>query len=219
MSLGDCIGAALNRGAISKDEAAYLMQAAKDYDGWGADEAKAAFGERLRKEGAEQARREGLAEQAQAGIYRDMRTYARYTEKPNVIAATYALFENFGHAGYQSWRSIKNALQSDAMQTMNDFMHTFRQDAAMRRMNRPMLDDVVRGLFGENVSDTAKALGGSFTKAAENLRAEFNRWGGDIGKLDSWAVPQSHDAGAMMRAGDRNDDPARTAGYGASQGL
>lgn len=201
MSLGDCIGAALNRGAISKDEAEYLMQAAKDYDGWGAADAKKAFGERLNKEAAEQARVEGLAEQAQGAIYADLRRFARYTENADVVKAAYSLFENFGHAGFPSFRSIRNALLSEALQTMNDFMHTFRRDGAMRRMNRPLLDDVVRGLFGENVSDAAKALGQSWTKAAENLRAEFNRWGGHVAELKDWAVPQKHDAGALLNAG------------------
>lgn len=201
MSLRDCIASALDRGAISTDEAKWLFERAKAYEGLDGKAAKDAFASDLKDEAAEKGRVAALQADAVATIYDDLRRFARFTGAADVVKASYALFENFGHAGFQSYRSIRNALLSQSLSEMNDFMHAFRRDFAMRRMNQPMIDDVVRGLFGENVSEAAKALGDSWSKVAEKLRAQFNAAGGHIGKLETWAVPQRHDASALLNSG------------------
>ncbi len=200
MSLRDCISSALDRGAISKEEAEYLTQKAKEFAGLDGAEAKKAFGESLRADEAQRLRVEQLSAAAQSAIYSDLRRFARLAGKADIVKAAYALFENFG-SGYQSFRSIRNALLSQSLTEMNDFMHAFRRGASMKRMNRPLLDDVVRGLFGENVSEVAKALGQSWSNVAEKLRSQFNAAGGHIARLEDWAVPQRHDASAMLAAG------------------
>jgi hypothetical protein len=200
MSLRDCISSALDRGAITKEEAEFLTQKAKDFAGMDGRAAKQAFGERLRAEEGQRLRVEGLADRAQGSIYSDLRRFARLNGTADVVKAAYALFENFG-SGYQSFRSIRNALLSQSLSEMNDFMHTFRRSASMKRMNRPLLDDVVRGLFGENVSDPAKALGKSWSNVAEKLRGMFNEAGGHIATLEDWAVPQRHNAAALLNSG------------------
>ncbi|MFZ1963362.1 MAG: hypothetical protein WAU78_07825 [Roseiarcus sp.] len=200
MGIRDCIGAALDRGAITREEAEFLNEKAKAFEETDGQAAKAAFGDRLRAEELERRRVELLSATAAGAIYSDVRRFARLWGRADVVKAFYALFENFG-SGFQSFRSIRSALLSQSLSGMNDFMHAFRRNVAMKRLNRPLLDDVIRGLHGENVSDVAKALGQSWSKVAEKLRAMFNAAGGHIGELKDWAVPQSHDAGALLRAG------------------
>lgn len=200
MGLRDCISSALDRGAISEEEARWLAQKAKEYEGLDAGEAKRLFGEGLRAEEAERIRREGLQARAVDGVYSDVRRAARFSGLADVVRSAYGLFENFGD-GFRSFRTMRSALLSQALTEMNDFMHTFRRDFALKRLNRPLLDDVARAAFGENVSDPAKALYAGWLKTAEKLRAMFNAAGGHIGELADWALPQSHDAAAMLNAG------------------
>jgi len=200
MSLKDCIASALDRGAISADEAKFLLGRAEAYRELSGGEAKAAFAADLDAEAKEKARVAGLQADATARIYDDLRRHARLSGKADIVKAAYALFENFG-SGYASFRSTRNALLSQALSEMNDFMHAFRRNFAMRRVGKPMLDDVVRGLFGENVGDAAKALGESWSRVAEKLRGQFNAAGGHVGRLEDWAVPQRHDPAALLASG------------------
>lgn len=64
------------------------------------------------------------------------------------------------------------------------------------------LADLVRELFGEDSGNvSARELAGAWTDAAEMLRQRFNAAGGDIGKLERWGLPQSHDPRAVRYAG------------------
>src|SRR5574337_88548 len=200
MSLRECISSALSRGAISADEAKFLLDRSKAYEQLSGSQAKTAFASDMRDEAKERARRETLQADAVSRFYDDQRRFARTTGRADVVKASYAAFENFG-SGFQSFRSIRAALMSQALTEMNDFMHAFRRDFAMKRLNRPLMDDLPRAAFGENVSETAKALYQSWLNVAEKLRAQFNAAGGHIGKLENWALPQLHDAAAMLAAG------------------
>ena len=200
MGLRECISSALDRGAISKDEAAWLSQKAREYEDLDGRDAKRLFGENLRAEELQRQKVERLQAAAVDQAYSDIRRFARLANGANVVRAIYGLFENFGD-GYRSFRTIRSALLSQALTEMNDFMHTFRRDWKLQRQNQPLLDDVIRGLFGENVSEPAKALGQAWSNAAEKLRALFNQAGGHIGELADWAVPQRHDAAAILNSG------------------
>ena len=53
--------------------------------------------------------------------------------------------------------------------------------------------NIVRELFGEATGDADAALyAKSWAQVAENSRARFNKAGGAIRNLDTWALPQSH---------------------------
>jgi hypothetical protein len=85
---------------------------------------------------------------------------------------------------------------------MADVLSTFRRSAVTgQRRNRPMVDDVVRGLFGEETTPEASTLAGAIGEVFETLRQRFNAAGGAIAKLDTWGLPQAHDAAAMLSAG------------------
>lgn len=64
------------------------------------------------------------------------------------------------------------------------------------------LKNVVRELFGVDSGDTAaKAAAKAWGETAEKARSWFNQAGGDIGKLDTWRLPQSHDQLRIHAAG------------------
>lgn len=66
----------------------------------------------------------------------------------------------------------------------------------------PGLNAVVRALFGEETGDpTAQAAAKAWGKTADQARLMFNRAGGDIGHLDAWRLPQTHDEIRIRRAG------------------
>lgn len=64
------------------------------------------------------------------------------------------------------------------------------------------LADLVRERFGEDSGNaSAREFSEAFNDAAEMLRQRFNAAGGDIGKLERWGLPQSHDPRAVRAAG------------------
>lgn len=64
------------------------------------------------------------------------------------------------------------------------------------------LDNVVDELHGRSTGDlNAKELAESWERTAEWLRSRFNAAGGNIAKLEGWALPQSHDSRAIREAG------------------
>lgn len=65
------------------------------------------------------------------------------------------------------------------------------------------LADLVRELFkpGSSKSLSAREMADAWRQTAEMLRQRFNAAGGDIGKLDDWGLPQTHDPRLVRQAG------------------
>jgi hypothetical protein len=90
--------------------------------------------------------------------------------------------------------------QLDAM--MADLIDKFETKTGFDSPGRATLDNVVREAFGEDTGDAAaKGLAQAWGGAAEHARKLFNAAGGEIGKLEKWGLPQSHDPLAVRRAG------------------
>lgn len=71
------------------------------------------------------------------------------------------------------------------------------------KQSKGVLDDIVREWRQEgstNNADAAKAAK-ILAKYAEAARIEANRAGANIGRLEGWGGPQSHDEGRLLRAG------------------
>jgi hypothetical protein len=85
---------------------------------------------------------------------------------------------------------------------MADLMEKFETHTGFDSPNRALLDNVGREGFGEASGDrAAKELNTAWQGTAELARQMFNGEGGQIGKLEGWGFPQSHDAAAIWRAG------------------
>lgn len=86
--------------------------------------------------------------------------------------------------------AITGEFQSKIVDLMDNYMPTkfgFAQDkTGMRNM--------IREMFGAATGDPDAAHGSKIWKdASEELRARYNKAGGEIQKLEDWNLPQSHD--------------------------
>lgn len=65
-----------------------------------------------------------------------------------------------------------------------------------------LVQKIVRERFGDNTGDPlAKQISEKMGEVFEGMRQRFNRAGGDIGKLDDWGLPQTHDLAKIVKAG------------------
>lgn len=85
---------------------------------------------------------------------------------------------------------------------MADLIEQFETRTGFDAPGRASLENVVREAFGEETGDrAAKALAQAWDGAAEHARKLFNAAGGEIGKLERWGLPQTHDPMALRRVG------------------
>lgn len=69
-------------------------------------------------------------------------------------------------------------------------------------VDQNLVRNIVQERFGKGSGDTlAKQISDKMGDVFENMRDRFNRNGGDIGKLDDWGIPQSHNAEKLAVAG------------------
>lgn len=79
---------------------------------------------------------------------------------------------------------------------------TWSRNWAGKRRNQPRAANIVREAFGERTGDeAAMALALGWKRASEMLRQAFNRFGGHIGHLEDWGLPQSHNWRTVRKAG------------------
>lgn len=96
------------------------------------------------------------------------------------------------------YRAVRG--QFDAM--MADVAEKFDSSLGTGHRNRATLDNLVRAAFGEDTGDgAASTLAKAWGETADHARKLFNAAGGDIGKLEGWGLPQSHDGFAVRKAG------------------
>lgn len=68
--------------------------------------------------------------------------------------------------------------------------------------DQELVHKIVRERFGENTGDAlAKKISDKMGDVFETMRDRFNRNGGDIGKLDNWGLPQTHNLEKIAQAG------------------
>ncbi|MEG2265686.1 MAG: hypothetical protein RSC68_15290, partial [Acinetobacter sp.] len=80
-------------------------------------------------------------------------------------------------------------------------------------VDQNLVRNIVQERFGKSSGDTlAKQISDKMGDVFENMRDRFNRNGGDIGKLDDWGIPQSHNAEKLAVAGKQQwvDDATQT---------
>ncbi|WP_151983834.1 hypothetical protein [Acinetobacter nosocomialis] len=65
-----------------------------------------------------------------------------------------------------------------------------------------LVQKIVRERFGESTGDAlAKKISDKMGDVFETMRDRFNRNGGDIGKLDNWGLPQTHNLEKIAQSG------------------
>ncbi len=101
-----------------------------------------------------------------------------------------------------SVQGLSKSILGSALADMEGMLDTFSKDLAGGRRGRAQLENVVRELFGEGTGDVAaKEFAKAWADTAEGLRQRYNENGGAIGKLEKWAMPQTHNAQALRNVG------------------
>ncbi len=180
--------------------------AAKDREAWLALTQEQRF-----QEAAKNAAREFEAEQAKKAqrLALQILANARINEHLSRFAgdkldglARVIAFHADGKSQFLSIESTANAIEADALRQMIDTLEASNPKFFGLFENTQGVNALIHELFGEDSGNIeAKAGAREYHKVAEALRVRFNRAGGDIGKLEDWAIPQHHAQMKVAQAG------------------
>jgi len=106
-----------------------------------------------------------------------------------------------GAAG-EAVRSLAEAYVDHANAMIREVLSRHHLDLLSRVTDQAGFRNVILEAFGRSTGDAAaKELAGALARAQEFLRQAFNAHGGDIGKLDFYGLPQTHDAARLRKSG------------------
>ena len=104
-------------------------------------------------------------------------------------------------SGIQSINSKSRAIASIYRGDLVDFYTNVKGGLGIFT-DKELVTKIVRERFGDNTADPlAKQISDKMGEVFEGMRQRFNRSGGDIGKLDDWGLPQTHDLAKIVKAG------------------
>ncbi|ENW00157.1 hypothetical protein F938_00801 [Acinetobacter bereziniae LMG 1003 = CIP 70.12] len=104
-------------------------------------------------------------------------------------------------SGIQSLDSKARAIASIYRGDLTDFYTNIKGGSGVFT-DLDLVQNIVRERFNENTSDTlAKKISDKMGDVFESMRERFNRSGGDIGKLDDWGLPQTHNLEKIAKVG------------------
>ncbi|RZG74812.1 hypothetical protein [Acinetobacter sp. WCHAc060025] len=104
-------------------------------------------------------------------------------------------------SGVQSLDSKSRAIASVYRGELTDFYTNIKGGLGIFT-DLDLVQNIVRERFNQNTGDVlAKKISDNMGNVFEKMRERFNRSGGDIGKLDDWGLPQTHDLEKIAKAG------------------
>lgn len=107
-----------------------------------------------------------------------------------------------GKSGIQSVESKANAISKIAFSQMIDELYATQPKVLGLFENENGVKEIIKELHGEpSGNPLAERLARKFHETTERLRQQFNMAGGDIGKLEDWALPHHHSQAKVSRAG------------------
>lgn len=122
--------------------------------------------------------------------------------KPIDPRAGAALLSGDDRARYSNLEGRASAIQRRAFAGMNAILEKFSNSTLGFARNKATLDNLGREAFGTATGDaSAREFADAWKQTAEYLRQKFNAAGGNIGKIENWGLPVSHEARAVRQAG------------------
>lgn len=116
--------------------------------------------------------------------------------------AAEGFFDKVPGANYSNVEGRRQAIVARTHAMMDGILARFHAGVTGIVAHKADLRDMVRELFGEDSGNAAaRQLADAWEKGSEMLRRRFNAAGGDIGKMEKWGLPQSHDTRAVRKAG------------------
>jgi hypothetical protein len=103
--------------------------------------------------------------------------------------------------GTTSVAEMRKAIAADLQRNLGDLLDATGKWAGLFT-DKQGVRDVIYELFGQDSGNAlAKKAAKAWHEAAEQGRQQFNAEGGNIGKLEGYAMPQTHDQAAVWKAG------------------
>ncbi|MBJ8474349.1 hypothetical protein [Acinetobacter bereziniae] len=104
-------------------------------------------------------------------------------------------------SGIQSLDSKARAIASIYRGDLTDFYTNIKGGLGVFT-DLELVQNIVRERFNQNTGDAlAKKISDKMGDVFESMRERFNRSGGDIGKLDDWGLPQTHNLEKIAKVG------------------
>ncbi|KYQ83567.1 hypothetical protein AWW72_13340 [Acinetobacter sp. NRRL B-65365] len=104
-------------------------------------------------------------------------------------------------SGIQSIDSKARAIASIYRGDLVDFYTNIKGGIGVFT-DQNLVKNIIQERFGQSSGDAlAKHISDKMGDVFENMRDRFNRNGGDIGKLDDWGMPQTHNSEKLAVAG------------------
>jgi len=120
-------------------------------------------------------------------------------------------FYSDGKSGTISVESAAKAIRDDALGSVLDALETTKGGLLGVFTNKQGVLDLVTELRGgDSGNPLAKAGAKQYAETAERLRQRFNRAGGNIGRLEDWGMPQSHEPALGGKGWARSLDCGRS---------
>ena len=202
MSFRDCVGRAVDGGAMDRDRAERIL---REYDGvfeafrdrMGHTQAQAEAARRVVDRAKIEAAESRRVKQLQAAISRRNleRMEQHRTMSGKVSPGDYVqdFIANSRGAGGSTLNGKKEAVRASFRREMTEAIQAFSANLVGQRRNKEMLDKVTREILGEATGDAdAAGMAQAWKRVSEKARKRFNAAGGHIGKLEDWGLPQSH---------------------------
>ena len=124
---------------------------------------------------------------------------------------TYKTMRQEGDSASQAARGILNrvdkykvGVEQEAKSRLVDFLEKTSPTFLGLCENKKLISDLVKEIAGTNTKNpVAKSAAKAWIDTVESLRQRFNAAGGDIGKLEDWLFPQTHDRYKLVNAARR----------------
>lgn len=124
---------------------------------------------------------------------------------------TYQSMRTNGDSANQAARGILNrvdkykvGVEQEAKSRLVDFLEKTSPTFLGLCENKKLITDLVHEIAGDDTGNpVAKSAAKAWIDTVESLRERFNAAGGDIGKLDDWLFPQTHDRYKITNAARR----------------
>lgn len=124
---------------------------------------------------------------------------------------TYQSMRTNGDSANQAARGILNrvdkykvGVEQEAKSRLVDFLEKTSPTFLGLCENKKLITDLVHEIAGDDTGNpVAKSAAKAWIDTVESLRQRFNAAGGDIGKLEDWLFPQTHDRYKITNAARR----------------
>lgn len=124
---------------------------------------------------------------------------------------TYKTMRTNGDSANQAARGILNrvdkykvGVEHEAKSRLVDFLEKTSPTFLGLCENKKLITDLVHEIAGDDTGNpVAKSAAKAWIDTVESLRERFNAAGGDIGKLEDWLFPQTHDRYKITNAARR----------------